>query len=215
MLRQNKGKFLISSAVILLPILAGLFLWQKLPEEVATHFNFRGEADGWSSRTFGVFGLPLILLGAHLFCIILTSVDPKSKNIGSKPISLLFWLMPAVSLVMNGALYAYALGMQIGIGTVCMLLLGAMCIVLGNYLPKVRQNYSFGVKVSWALDDPENWAATQRVGGWSLVIGGLILLATAFWPNLWIILFTVLLSSLAPVVYSFCYYKRHRKERDL
>lgn len=212
MLRENKWKLLISSLVTLLPIGIGMILWNQLPDQMPVHFNFEGTADDWADKLFVILGLPGILLGGHLFCILAMAIDPKGKNIGKKPIGFLFWLIPCVSLVMNCAIFANALNLHINIATICILILGLLYIVMGNILPKVQQNYSFGIKVSWALDDSQNWTATHRVGGWSLVIGGVVILATAFWPNLWILLATVILSSLIPVAYSFFYYKRHRKE---
>ena len=66
--KEHKGSILITSIIILLPILVGLFLWNKLPNEIATHFGANGEANGWSSKGFAVFGLPLFVLDCHLIC---------------------------------------------------------------------------------------------------------------------------------------------------
>lgn len=51
-----------------------LLLWNQLPQLMATHFNFNGQPNGYSSKTFTVFVLPLILLVIHLFCVIGTSI---------------------------------------------------------------------------------------------------------------------------------------------
>ena len=69
MLKQNKWKLLATSLIILVPILVGLVLWPKLPDTMPTHFGLDGTADGWNGKGFGVFGLPLILLGAHHLCL--------------------------------------------------------------------------------------------------------------------------------------------------
>ncbi|MBQ4504805.1 MAG: DUF1648 domain-containing protein, partial [Firmicutes bacterium] len=58
-MKRNKGILIITTLITALPILVGLILWNQLPEQVATHFNFAGEADGWSSKAFAVIGLPL------------------------------------------------------------------------------------------------------------------------------------------------------------
>ena len=79
MLKQNKRKLLISSAVILLPALVGLLLWNQLPARMATHWGLDGTTDGWSGRTFAVFGMPLMLLATHWLCILITAKDPKSQ----------------------------------------------------------------------------------------------------------------------------------------
>ena len=52
-----------------------------------------------------------------------------------------------------------------------------MLLALGNYLPRVRQNYTFGIKTPWALEDAENWRRTQRFGGVCFMVCGLAFIA--------------------------------------
>lgn len=80
MMKKYKKQLILSSIVTLLPILIGLFLWNRLPDTIATHFGSDNVANGWSSKPFVVFGLPLILLGIHLFCLFTTMNDPKKKH---------------------------------------------------------------------------------------------------------------------------------------
>ena len=58
---------------------------------------------------------------------------------------------------------------------------GLLFIGVGNYLPRVKQNYTLGIKTPWALADPENWRRTQRFGGACfMVLGiGLIVMGVA------------------------------------
>lgn len=67
MIKQNKKMIILTSIVTLLPIVIGLLLWNQLPQSIATHFNFNGQPNGYSSKNFTVFVLPLILLISHLF----------------------------------------------------------------------------------------------------------------------------------------------------
>ena len=80
MTKKNKKIILITSMITILPILAGLILWNKLPEQVATHFDFNGIPNGYSSRAFAVFGPYLIFLFAHLLCAFGTLADPKNRR---------------------------------------------------------------------------------------------------------------------------------------
>ena len=152
MLKENKWKILITTLIVLLPILVGCILWDRLPDTIATHFGVDNEPNGWNSKTFAVFGLPGVMAALHLFCLIATSVDPKQKNIGKKALGIVFWIMPATSLIMCTMTYAVALGVQVDVGFVAILFIGLLLIVLGNRMPKAKQNYSFGIKTPWALD---------------------------------------------------------------
>lgn len=220
-LRENKWKLIVTSLVTLLPILAGLLLWNKLPDEIPTHFGADGAADGWSSKSFAVFGLPLILLAFHWLCVLGTSLDPKKQNINRKIYAIVLWICPVVSLIIGSVCYAYALGWEINVAVLSFILCGLSFIVIGNYLPKCKQSYTMGIKLPWTLADEATWNATHRLGGKLWVIGGLVLLATAPLSSVpiasvSIFLSDVLLMVLIPTVYSYVYYrKRSGKEEQL
>ena len=90
--KQYKKTFIITLVVTLLPILIGLVLWDKLPDQVATHFGANGEANGWSSKLFAVVGLPLFIGAAQFFSVFVTLSDPKKQKIDPKMLKLVFWI---------------------------------------------------------------------------------------------------------------------------
>ena len=82
MIKKNCKVLIITSIVLLLPVLAGVILWNQLPEQMPTHWNAAGEIDGWSSKPFFVFGLPLIMLGFQWLCVLGTlyaGPEPTSR----------------------------------------------------------------------------------------------------------------------------------------
>ena len=93
MLKKNKNNLILSSIVISLPILVGLVLWNKLPDTFPTHWNCSGEADGFSSKTFAIFGIPLIMLALHWLCIWFTLKDPKNKEQSTKVFGMVLWIL--------------------------------------------------------------------------------------------------------------------------
>lgn len=210
MLKENKGKILLTTLIILIPMLVGVILWNRLPDTIATHFGVDNTPNGWSSKAFTVFGLPGLMAALHLFCLGCTAMDPKHRNIGKKPMGLLFWIIPTLTLVVCTATYAIALGAAVDIGFVVCLGIGILLIALGNLMPKAKQNYSFGVKTPWSLDDPENWSRSNRVAGWCMVIAGVVIVLTSFLKNPWILVPAFILSVMVPTVYSYVYYKRRK-----
>ena len=80
MLKKNKGLMILTSVIILLPMLAGILLWEQLPERMATHWGVNGEADGWSSRPVAVFGMPLFLLAIHWLGVWVTGQDRRNRK---------------------------------------------------------------------------------------------------------------------------------------
>ena len=208
MIKKNLKTMIITSIVILLPILVGVLLWDKLPAEMATHFDENGVADGWEAKEVAVFGLPLFLLVVHWFCMAFTSVDPKRQNFSDKIITLVMWLCPVVSIVGNGATYLYALDNTVNTMPMGMMLLGCVFIVIGNYMPKMKQSYTIGIKVPWALNSEENWNRTHRFGGYMYILAGVVTIIGGLMKLFWFVPVALVLAVIAPTVYSFLLYKK-------
>lgn len=214
MKKYSKMQLIITSVVILIPVIVGLFLWNKLPDRVVTHWNGNGEPDGWSSKGFAVFGMPLILLAAHWVAIFFTTHDPRNKYQNRKILDMIILLMPIASLGFCDAAYAVALGYEVNINMIACALLGVLFILIGNYLPKCKQNYTIGIKVIWALDDEENWNKTHRLAGKLWVIGGLVVLVSAFVAIdyfFYVLLAMSVIMVLVPILYSYIFYKKSNR----
>lgn len=211
----NIKKGIITSLVTLIPILAGILLWEKLPEQMPIHWGVNGEADGFAGRGFAVFVLPLILLVLHWLCIIATMLDPKNKFQSKKVSGMVYWIAPILSMLVNGATYVYSMGKPLDMIMIVMLIAGLLFVILGNYMPKCRPNHTIGFRIAWTLNDERNWNATHRLGGKVMVIGGLLLIGGAFLPkpvNVILTLIVIVAGVLVPVVYSYVYYKKHDME---
>ena len=208
MIKKNLKTMILTSIIILAPIVVGLILWDKLPAEMATHFDANGVADGWSPKELAVFGLPLFLLAVHWFCMAFTSVDPKRQNFSDKVIVLVMWLCPVVSIVGNGATYLYAMDNSVNTTPIAMLLLGCVFIVVGNYMPKMKQSYTIGIKVPWALNSEENWNRTHRFAGYMYMLAGVVTIIGGFIQQFWLVPLALVIAALIPMAYSFILYKK-------
>ncbi len=215
MIKKNKGKVVLSSAIILLPMLFGIILWNDLPDVITTHFGADGVADGSGGKALLVFGIPLILLVSHFVCLLVTMLDKKQREQTPKALGMIFWILPVISLFINGIMYGVALGGTIHVMLFLPAMLGILFIFMGNYMPKIKQNSTLGIKVFWALSNEENWNKTHRFGGKVMVIGGFILLLSAFLPFNWsllVIICIIAAIAILPILYSYSIYKRHQKE---
>ena len=211
-MKINKKLLIITSVILLLPMIAGLILWSRLPDTIATQFGPDNAANGWSSKPFAVFGIPGIMLALHWLCLFATAADPKSDKIGKKAITIVYWILPLVSLCVMSFTYANALGVSVNVGFWCCLMVGILLIVLGNYMPKARQNYTFGIKTPWALEDEENWNKSNRLAGWLAIFAGLILIVNAFILSIPVLIVTVVIFGGVPVLYSYYLYRKKKKE---
>jgi uncharacterized membrane protein len=214
-LKEYKWKIVLSMVLTMLPMLIGLLLWNRLPDVITTHWGGDGVADGFSGKAFAVFALPAMMAGFNILCCLVTALDPKQAKQNKKAMGLVFWIMPIISVCVCTFVYSAALGKTVDMFVLMPLLLGVMFVWIGNYLPKVQQNSTLGIKIYWTLHNEENWNRTHRFAGKVSVAGGIVTMLSAMLPVQWMIAVMVaeiLVIVLAPTVYSYRIYRRHKRE---
>ena len=209
MLKKQKIKLILTSVIILIPILVGLLLWDQIPDQVVTHWDAKGVPNGWSSKLFAVVGLPLFLFAVHWICIIGTKADPKYANHPPKLMSLVYWICPIVSFFCMGSIYTEALGYTVPINDIGGIFVGVTFIFIGNYIPKCQQNYTMGIKIPWTLNSEENWNRTHRFAGPLWMICGILFMVLTFIDYPILSVAVIFVAVLAPMIYSYVYYKKH------
>ena len=136
------------------------------------------------------------------------SVDPKRKNIDEKFFKWILWIVPVVSCVICLSCYFIALGLDVNIGSIVDVLVGILFIVIGNYMHKVKQNYTVGIKIPWTLDSEENWNRTHRLASWLWIISGVIFIMNSILQISWLLFVVIAFSAVGPMVYSYLLYRK-------
>lgn len=197
MIKKYKWQLLAASLVTLLSGFFGLF--------VST------DTAGGTGFRWVIMGLPLLLLALLWGGILLMTKDPKGNEQNSKVMSLMIWIIPAISLLVSGEFLALSYKNESVIGYILPVVIGVLFMLIGNYLPKCKQSFTMGIKIRWTLANEENWFATHRFAGKLWFIGGLLILPLAFLPvmaMLFVMLGIVVLMVVPPVIYSWAYYKK-------
>lgn len=209
----------MTTLVCLLPIVLALFMYNDLPEQMPVHWNAAGDIDRYMSKPFVVFGMPLFFALINIICIIGITSDPKKQNQSKWMQRLAIWIVPVMSLVLLPITLLVSIGVNISVPFIIILIMSIVFIIIGNYLPKSRQNYTIGIRLPWTLNDADNWNKTHRVGGICFIIGGIIL----FVINLLqvdsersyllaiITTLTIALLVIIPTVYSYVLYRKKQQ----
>ena len=202
MIKENKIKVIISYVVALLPMIVGICFWDKIGSGNDTALR--------SAKVMATFVIPSFMVLLNTLLLICESYQFKKRRQNKKIIAMMLLITPVISLYASLVFYSIILGWDISIQLMTSLLLGSLFIVMGNYMPKSKQNRTFGLKLRWTLANEDNWNATHRVAGklWFLI--GFIILFTGFLPLVpFIIVFfsMVALATVIPTVYSYRYYK--------
>ena len=115
MIKKNKVTMIVTSIIILLPIIFGVLLFEKLPEQIAMHWGVSGEPDGFAPKWVAVFVLPVILLAFQWLCAFVTGLDKKSRAQSEIMQKLVLWIIPIINLVMNFIVYATAFEIKLNV----------------------------------------------------------------------------------------------------
>ena len=205
----TRKSFWVSQGVCLLPILLSLIFYDQMPEKVATHFDMNFVSDGYSPKWQAAFMIPGILFFLNIFVWFMLDNDPRKAGINPIMRRISQWIIPVLSVTVQSAIIFYSIADNVNLVRIIPLMVGVMLMLIGNYMPKCRQNYTAGIRLPWTLSSEENWNRTHRFGGKAMVAGGILLALCSFVKvNLAVVLLIVLLFTAVPVIYSYILYKK-------
>ena len=205
----------IVTLVILVVAIVGIMI---MPDTIPTHFGPSGEPDAWGTE-YSILMYPAVVILITVLAIPLMKVDPKLENYErfEKYYYNFFFAFSLFFLVVEVANIAIALGAAINVGSVICFAMGVFMFFIGNLMPKIKQNFSFGIKAPWTLADEEVWFKTHRLGGKVFVLGGLLMMIGAFIPGagkIWLLLAAIIVMAIIPLAYSGIIYLKKNKSQD-
>lgn len=210
---MKKHKFFIFGLILsLIPLVVGGIFYKQLPDTLATHFNFQGKADGYSDKNMALFMLPLGLTVGYIAMYFFTIKDPKHKNHNETLNRFVFLLLPVMNIATNAFIIAKGLGKDINVSLFVTAFVGLIFVIVGNFLPKVKRNYTVGIQLPWTLHSDVVWEKTHRMAGYLWILGGVIVILSSFLlPSAWLnycILTSVGIMTVIPAIYSYVIYKK-------
>jgi len=209
-MKMKVDKLLIISTVIcLLPIILSLIMYDKLPDRMPIHWDIKGNPDNYGSKAMATIGLPLMMAGLNLITHFALNSDPKKANpsVVLKVIGKL--TIPFMTVTLVPITIFAGLGYEIPIEKIVPAFVGLLFIIIGNYLPKSKQNYTVGIKLPWTLNNETNWNKTHRLAGYLWIVGGVMMFVNSFLQIFWMPVFIAIISllSIVPAVYSYILYR--------
>lgn len=167
--------FLITSIVCLLPILGGVMLWKKLPDEIAIHFNLYGNPDNYASKGFVVFALPIFMALMQTVVCLAIDLELTSRGKSAKLEAVSKWIIPFVTIALMVLTLGIALDYKINVQKSVMIIMSVLFIVVGSFLP--GYDYVKNFKMS-----PEKAKKFNSFMGRGMIVLGILFLIGAFLP---------------------------------
>ncbi len=204
--------------IIAVMFVAGAVVYPSLPSPIPTHWGVSGAPDAFSAKTFmSVFFEPLIALGIYVLLIVVPFLDPKRRSLklSFHAYNILIDAVVGMQAVVFAASMVAAFNNKFDVAKIILIAVGLLFAVIGNYMTTVKQNWTFGMRVSWTLSDEVVWRKTNRLGGYLFVAVGVITVFCAFLPGPWAIglMLTAVFGMLAiTYAYSYLLYRSRHPE---
>jgi len=202
----------IACLIILISFVVGLYLYSQMPEQMASHWNASGEVDGYMSKFWGLFLMPIVLIGMLLLLWLVPKIDPLKKNVEKfKKYFDIFILLITLFLFY---IHLLTLGWNLGYTfNMTRLMVPAMAILffyIGILVEKAKRNWFIGIRTPWTLSSDIVWDKTHKITGKLFKIAAVISLLGMI-DNKYSIWF-LLVPIFAVVIYSFIYsYVEYKK----
>ena len=168
--------------LIVSAVAASILYYPKLPETMTTHWSVSGEPNGFSSRLWGAWMLPVIMAAVWLIMRAIPHIDPRKANYEkfSGMYDALVILILAFMLAMHIVLLMAATGAPIRMDRVVMPSVGVFIAIMGILIPRAHPNWFVGIRTPWTLTSDLSWERTHKIGGTLFVILGVLMVASSF-----------------------------------
>ena len=200
--------------MIVVAILAGLLLWNRLPEQMASHWNINDQVDGYVPKFWGVFMVPLITLGMFVLFLVIPSIDPLKANIAQfrEAFNLFIVLMVAFMLYIYGLTLAWSLGYTgFRMSSSMLPAIGLLFIFIGFMLRQAKRNFFIGIRTPWTLSSDRVWNKTHQIGSTLFIVAGVLAVIGSIFGGttaFWMLMVPIFGSTIFLVVYSYVLYKQ-------
>ena len=178
-----KKALIFSIIVTILTFIASAIVYPHLPEIIPTHWNAMGVVDGYGDK-ISIFLFPAISLSMVLLLYYLPKFDPKGHNIknSGKVYPLIMVSLVCLMAIFSFMVVATSVGIEIPMDTIMPASIGIFILFMSNYMPKVKPNYSFGIRLPWTLANETVWTKTHRFSSKIFFVVGLAFIAGMFIP---------------------------------
>ena len=205
---------IIVLAMIAIATLAGVLLWDQLPDQMPSHWNINDQVDGYTPKFWGVFLLPLITLGMFLLFLAIPSIDPMKANIAQfrGAFNLFIVLMAGFMLYLYGLTLAWSLGYtNFRMSGAMLPAIGLLFIFIGFVMRQAKRNFFIGIRTPWTLSSDTVWNETHRIGAVLFMISGALAFLGGFFggTNAFLMMFAPIIgSTVFLLIYSYLLYRR-------
>lgn len=211
-LLERKSTIICAMLVTLIPVLIGLYYYDKLPEKMALHFSLDGKADSYMNKFSGIFISPIFLAIVEIVIFEISKISTKQgKKVNIKGVHFMIWIIAILSFVINILTISVNLGINFDVTKIVGMLCGGILAVIGNYMPKESIMSKDSMNLPKALKGRKY--EVSNIMGKTFVVLGLLSLVVAFFSGK-IAVYTLLIVPVLVIFELIYLIIRYKNERE-
>jgi uncharacterized membrane protein len=215
-MQKTKSLTIAIIFIILLSFGIAVYSYQKIEGDiVASHWDAKGNVNGYMSKFFGIFLFPFVSLGLYILFSLIPKIDPLKKNIKIFRkyydlfvfIIILFLFYIFVLTILSNLNYNF------NITTMLMPAMGILFFGIGMFMNKLKRNWFIGIRTPWTISNDIVWEKTHKLGSKIFKIIGVLFVIGLFFEKylLWFVLAPVIISTIWLVLYSYLEHTKIKK----
>ncbi|MFH1063667.1 MAG: SdpI family protein [Candidatus Woesearchaeota archaeon] len=213
---MKKSEILIDTLLVL-AVLLSIFFYPYLPAQMATHWDVHDNANGYMSKFWGAFLMPIVMIVLTAMFMLIPKIDPLKKNIDKFRdefedfIAILLFFF----LVLHLQVLLWNYGIRINPSSIVPFAVGMLFYFIGTLLQKAKRNWFIGIRTPWTLSSDAVWDKTHKLGAILFRIAGILAIAgSAFRGDaaMWFVMVPILSAVLICIIFS--YIEFHKLEKS-
>ena len=213
---STRTTLIVTLVLVVIAIAFSLTVYNRLPDPMASHWGINDQVNGYTSRFWGAFLMPVASIGLLGLFLLIPSIDPLKANIAKfhEAFNAFIALTMVFLLYIHFLTILWNLGFQnFGMGQAMLPAIGLIFIFAGLMMMKAKRNFFIGIRTPWTLSSDHVWDETHRVGSWLFIAMGIITLFTNLFgqAGIFIMVGAILIAVLVPIIYSYVLYQQETK----
>ena len=211
-MKTKKISIIFPIILIVLSFVVTLYFYPQMPSQIATHWGPGGEVDGYSSKAFGLFFMPVLSVFLFFLFISLPKIDPYKKNFDQFK----NYFQSFINLIFAFFFYIYLITIIWNLGfrfNMIQILSPAFAVLFyyaGVLMLHAKQNWFVGIRTPWTMSSVTVWNKTHQIGGKLFKLVALLSLLSLAFPQyaIFFILIPVLFVTVFVFAYSYIEFKK-------
>ena len=185
---RRSARFMrLTWAVVILSWIIAFLALPHMPEVVPVHWGLHGEANGFSDRFSGTFGLPVIATLIVVLLLVLPRYDSVQFSLLAFRDIYAIIIFTTISMFFCIEVMAFltAMGAVLPVVTIFSMLIGFLFIVMGGLMPHIGRNTTMGIRFPWTLRSEAIWKKTHEHGGPVFMGAGVLIVLGSLVTGIW------------------------------